>query len=117
MAEPGFAEVDQKLNVDAKVQLCKEWEKIVVMLIDEMYIKENLVFNKHSGALIGFVDLCEINNHLIVLERSLDEMITENLQLPKNVMTIMVRGLFTYLRYVHVYVCHCDSLNCISLLT
>ena len=87
------------------------------MLIDEMYIKENLVFNKHSGALIGFVDLCEINNHLIVLERSLDEMITENLQLAKNVMTIMVRGLFTHLRYVHVYVCHCDSLNCISLLT
>ena len=28
-----------------------------MLLLDEMKIKSNLVFDKHSGELIGFVDL------------------------------------------------------------
>ena len=47
-AEPGFSqEVDLELTVAAKVMMCKEWEKLVVILLDEMYIKEDLVYNKH----------------------------------------------------------------------
>ena len=39
-------------------------EKCVIMLPDKMQIKE-LVFDKHSGALIGFCDLGEITMHLL----------------------------------------------------
>ena len=57
-AEPGFSqEVDLQLTVAAKVMMCKEWEKLVVIFLDEMYIKEDLVYNKHSGTLIGFTNL------------------------------------------------------------
>jgi len=34
-----------------------------------MYIKEGLVFEKFSGALIGYSDLGEINNLLMEVER------------------------------------------------
>ena len=38
--------------------------KYVVVVIDELYIKEELVFQKSSGALIRYQDLGDINNIL-----------------------------------------------------
>ena len=40
----------------------EEWQKIVILLLDEMYIKENIVYNKHRGRIVGFTD---VNNHLL----------------------------------------------------
>ena len=40
-------------------------------MIDEAHIKEDLVYDKHEGALIGFVNLGETNNHLMEYEASL----------------------------------------------
>ena len=31
----------------------QEWEKLVILLMDEMYIREDLVYNKHTGQLVG----------------------------------------------------------------
>ena len=42
----------------------EEWQKIVILLIDEMYIKENIVYNKHTGRIVGFTDLGDVN-HLL----------------------------------------------------
>ena len=36
-------------------------EKCFVMVMDEMYIKEDLVYNKHTGALVGFANLGDTN--------------------------------------------------------
>ena len=33
-----------------------------ISLLDEMYIKEGLVFDKSTGSLIGFFDMGELNN-------------------------------------------------------
>jgi len=38
--------------------------KYGVILIDEMYIKQGLVFERSSGALFGFTDLGDVNNQL-----------------------------------------------------
>ena len=38
--------------------------KYVVIVLDEMYIKEGLVFQRSSGALIGYQDLGDVNNIL-----------------------------------------------------
>ena len=67
--------------------------------MDEMHIKEDLVYNKHSGELIGFVNLGDINSHLLRFERSLsgDEYVAE--PLAKSMLTMMVRGLFTALKF------------------
>ena len=40
-----------------KTSLFSDIEKFVILSLDEMEIQENLVWNKHSGELIGFVDL------------------------------------------------------------
>ena len=68
-AEPGFSqEVDHQLMEAAKVMTSKEWEKLVVILLDEMYIRDELVYEKHSGTLVGFVNLGDINNHLLAFQ-------------------------------------------------
>ena len=65
-AEPGFSpEVDHQLIVAANMIKSEEWEKLVIILLDEMYIKKDLVHEKHSGTLIGFANLGEVNNHLM----------------------------------------------------
>jgi len=40
-----------------KVEHFLEEEKFVVLLLDEMKIQENLVWDKHTGELIGYIDL------------------------------------------------------------
>ena len=102
-AEPGFsAEVDHQLMLAAKVTTSKEWRKLVVLLIDEMYIREHLVYEKHTGTLIGFCNLGEVNNHLLAFECSLEQSSNE-CPLAKSVVTFMVKGLFTPLRHPYVH--------------
>ena len=43
----------------------EEWQKMVLLLIDEMYIKEDIIYNKHTGRIVGFTDLGDVNNHLL----------------------------------------------------
>lgn len=101
-AKPGFStEVDHQLMLASKVVLCPEWEKLVVLLLDEMYIREDLVYDKHSGKLIGFSNLGDINDHLLAFEHSLDE--PEEDVLAKSMMTFMVRGLFSPLRFAYAH--------------
>lgn len=45
-----------------------EHEKYVALVFDEVKVKEDLVYNKHSGELIGFIDITDINQHLSSLE-------------------------------------------------
>jgi len=40
-----------------------------MLVVDEMHIKHDLVYDKHSGALIGFVDLGNTNNQILEFER------------------------------------------------
>ena len=99
-AAPGFsAKVDQQLMHAANIQTCREWEKCMILLIDEMHIKEDLIYDKHSGALIGFANLGEINNHLLRFERSMSQDDPISQPLASTMMTFMVRGLFTSLRF------------------
>ena len=44
-----------------KVKDFSDKEKFVVQLMDELKIQENLVWDKHNGKLIGYVDLGDID--------------------------------------------------------
>ena len=60
-SDAGFsAEVDLQLMQAIGLPSCQQWEKLVILLIDEMYIKEDLVYNKHSDQLIGFASLGDV---------------------------------------------------------
>ena len=58
----GFsAGVDIQLCQAAKLDQCEERDRIVILLLDEMYVREDLVFDKSTGELVGFANLGE--NH------------------------------------------------------
>ena len=77
----------------------KELAQYVLLLIDEMHIREDLVYDKHSGEVIGFTNLGEINEHLLAFERLLAEEPESSVTLAKSMMVFMVRGLFTKLQF------------------
>ena len=61
-ARSGFQDdIDEDLKREANVG---EWKKHIVVLIDEMEITENLVYDKHETKIIGFVDIGDTNNQL-----------------------------------------------------
>ena len=83
----------------ADVKTCPERSKCVLLLLDEMHVREDLVYDKHTGELIGFTNLGDINNHLDAYEKALstDE---KPPSLAKSGQVFMVRGLFTKLQFV-----------------
>ena len=66
-----------------------------------MHVREDLLYDKYTGALIGFTDFGDINSHLLQLERSLEEN-SEKEPLAKAMMVFMIRGLFTRLQFPFV---------------
>ena len=95
----GFsAEVDQNL-LDVAF-LNNKLNKYVFLIMDEVHIKHDLVYDKHEGCLIGFVNLGEVNNQLIEFEKALagDQEGTQP-KLASTMLVLMVRGLFCRLNY------------------
>jgi len=103
-ATTGFSSaVDRQLMCAADVDKCPERQKYVALILDEMYVKEDLVYNKHSGAFIGFHDLGNINEHLLQFQASLeDDSSDTNEQLAKTMLVLMVRGLLSGLEFPYV---------------
>ena len=98
----GFsADVDRHLMEIADVSKCPEFKKNVALVIDEMYIKEDLVYNKVTGALVGFSNLGEMNSHLLQFQFSLEKEGSEE-QLAKTMLVFMVWGLFSSLEFPYV---------------
>ena len=78
-------------------------EKCVVMVMDEMYIKEDLVYNKHTGALVGFANLGDTNEHLVKFQQTIEASNSDDRQpLAKTMLVFMVRGLLSSLQYPYV---------------
>ena len=70
--------------------------KYVVLLLDEMKLKEGLVYDKYSCKVVGFAELDEVDNQLSLMEQSP----TSNTPpLATHLLTVMVRGLFTSCRF------------------
>ena len=93
----GFsAEVDSDFACVA--DLSRDLNKYVTLIIDEVHIKEDLVYDKHEGCLIGFVDLGSINNQLLEFEAALSAD-KDYCPLAKTMLVFMVRGLFQKLNY------------------
>ena len=103
----GFSvEVDQEIARCA--DLSKHLNKYVTLVIDVVHIKEELVFDKHQGNLIGFVNLGEINNHLLKFEEMLQG--HDYCTLANSMLVFMVRGLFSKFNFPHAQFC-CSDLS------
>jgi len=107
-AKIGFsAEVDQHL-VDVAF-LSDNLNKYVILAMDEVHIKHDLVYDKHDGHLIGFVDLGNTNNKILDYEKMLSPEESEP-ELASTVLVFMVRGLPSNLNYPYVQFA-CNDLN------
>ena len=70
-------------------------QRYVIVLLDEMKVQSNLVFDKHTGELIGYVDLGDPNINYGNLEKQ-DEIATHAL-------VFLVRGVCTELKFALAY--------------
>ena len=77
-------------------QPLQKHEKIVGLLQDEIRIKSDLVYDKHTGELIGFVDLDKVGNDLMNIQEVLKD---EEKVLAKYVLVVMVRGVASNLKF------------------
>lgn len=69
-----------------------------MLVMDEVHIKEDLVYDKHEGSLMGFVNLGSINNHLLRFEAAIRDNrdgMNHPRPLANSMLVLMVRGLFS----------------------
>ncbi|XP_057290402.1 uncharacterized protein LOC130613092 [Hydractinia symbiolongicarpus] len=87
----------QGFNKDVIQELCnmvskfQPHEKYAIFLMDEMKIQESLVWDKHNGDLIGFVDLGDIDLNYVALEK-VDE-------IASHVLVFLVRSIVNPLKF------------------
>ena len=96
--------VTQQLINEANADDLEDWQKFVGIIFDEMKIKEGLVFDKDECKIKGFIDLGDINNHLMIFENSITDTSSHNsstctLPVAKQMLTFMVRGIFIKLDF------------------
>ena len=78
-----------------KIQAGSTTESYCVLVLDEMKIKEYLVYNKHTGNLVGYVNLGNVENQLLLLEEN--KKVTN--YVATHMLTFMIRGISTSLNY------------------
>ena len=135
-AEPGFSsEVDDFPRTEAKIDELEDWQRFVtmctstcilcwlclccmymyhryvVLILDEMKVREDLVYDKTGEVLHGFVRLGDVNNQLRDLEMQANTGRPHE-SIATQMLTLIVRGVFIKLefpyanpRYRHAQVC------------
>ncbi len=73
--------------------------RFVVLILDEMKIQEDLVFDKTGQQLHGFVNMGDVNNDLQSLESVVNDDTTPSGSIATHVLTLMVRGIFIKLEF------------------
>ena len=86
----------------AGLDRCPEREKYVILLLDKMHIRQDLLFDKHTGNLIGFTNLGVISDHLSEFKQTLQDDGTTLPHLAKTMLVFMVRGLFSKLQFPYI---------------
>ena len=93
-------EVMEQLCNEAKIETLDDPRKHVSILVDEMKVKESLVYNKFNGKIIGFVDLGSFTNE--VLEKKLQNTcnrLADHPPIADHILVLMVRGIFIRLNF------------------
>lgn len=99
--KPGFQdEVDQQLITEVDQAITSQVKAVwyVGILIDEIKIKEGLVYNKHSGEIVGFTNLGDFNDQLLRLEHEGDHP-----PVAKQILVLMVRGIMFKLEFPYAH--------------
>ena len=74
---------------ESKCEELSDGKRYVTILLDEMKVKEDIVYDKTTGDVIGFCNLGKINDELLRYKHANDSH-----HVAKQILAIMVRGLF-----------------------
>ena len=77
----------------------EEWQKYVAVVFDEVKIKEDIVYNKHTSEIIGFVDLGSVTNQLNEMAEVAGQGDFNPNKVATHMLVFMVRSLFTSLEF------------------
>lgn len=88
-------EVSSQLRKEAKMEHLEEWQKYVAVVFDEVKIKEDIVYNKHTSEIVGFIDLGNVTNQLNFMAEKVNEAEFNPDAVATHMLVFMVRGLFT----------------------
>ena len=103
-SKAGFQhEVNKQLMKEAKLDECDDLQRHVVLVFDEMKIKEDLVYNKNSGEVIGFVNMGNVSDQLSELEEACKAEKPEHPKVAKQMLVFMVRGIFKHLEFPYAH--------------
>ena len=95
------AELNEQLAHSAQISELQEGKKFVALSFDEMKIRQDLVFDKHSCK-VGFANLDSVSNELKQLAST-----SSNLKVPKSIATsmlvFMIRGIFTSFKFPYAH--------------
>ena len=85
--------MNQQLIKEGKLDNLPELRKYCFLVLDEMKMKENLVYNKYTGEVIGLIILGSINNKLLSLERECNSD-TKHAPMATYLLVLMERSIF-----------------------
>ena len=107
-AEPtsGFdPDIIDRFLLDVKDDEMEDKDKNCAVLFDEMKIKSGLVFNRHTGKIVGFTSIGDINEELRTFEKTMSS--NEGQDMNRDIATyitcVMIRGLFTKYEFPIAY--------------
>ena len=89
----------QQLHKEAAIDSLPESKRYIALLIDEMKIKEDLVYDKYSGQTIGFTSLGDIGDKI---EQECTESDTHP-PVSNHVLVLMVRAIFFKLEFPYAH--------------
>ena len=84
---------------EASMKGLPDWKKHVVLLFNEMKVRESLVYDKHSAQVIGFVHLGDVDNQLS--EFAQDS--SKHPPIATHILCLMVRGVISRLRFPYAH--------------
>ena len=98
----GFhADLNKQLEQEIDIASLPESKRYVTVLVDEMKIKEDLVYDKHTGHMIGFTSLGEVDDILSQLEKCTES--TQDPTISNHILVLMVRGVFFKLEFPYAH--------------
>ncbi|SMN01866.1 hypothetical protein SPONN_135 [uncultured Candidatus Thioglobus sp.] len=90
------------VQLTEEVKDLEDPRRYVSVVFDEMKVKQDLVYDKHSGHIVGFISLGSINDELAKLENGCVNDV-EQPPIAKQLLVFMVRGLFSHLTFPYMH--------------
>ena len=96
-------DVIARIAHDVKLKDRKDFEKNVILTFDEVHIRQGLVYSAQTKELLGWIDQGDVVAEIKQIVKEPDDSHSTRSALAKQIMCIMVRGLFITLDHVVAY--------------